>query len=118
MNTNFEAIFYDLPDGSEPAADFIDSQPKKMAAKILWTVSLLEDAGPSLRMPYSEHLKDEIFQLRIQVGSDITRVLYFFMVGKKAVLTHGFVKKTQDTPPSEIEKAIKYREEYLSRKKK
>ncbi len=116
MTADYEVIFYDLPDGTEPVAEFIDSQPAKMAAKIMWTISLLEYNGPSLRMPYSEHLQDGIFQLRTQVGSDITRVLYFFIVGKKAILTHGFVKKTQDTPPSEIERAQKYREEYLSRK--
>ena len=116
MTADYEVIFYDLPNGTEPVAEFIDSQPAKMAAKIMWTISLLEDNVPSLRMPYSEHLQDGIFQLRTQVGSDITRVLYFFIVGKKAILTHGFVKKTQDTPPSEIERAQKYMEEYLSRK--
>ena len=34
----YEVIFYDLPDGSEPVADFINSQSQKMAAKILWTI--------------------------------------------------------------------------------
>ena len=115
MKPDYEVIFYDLPDGTEPVAEFIDSQSAKMAAKIIWTISLLEDNGPMLRMPYSEHLRDGIFELRTQVGNDITRVLYFFVVGKKAILTHGFVKKTQETPPTEIEKAIKYREEYINR---
>ena len=40
MNPEYEAIFYDLPDGTEPVAEFINSQPNKMAAKILWTISL------------------------------------------------------------------------------
>ena len=56
-------IFYDLPDGSEPVADFIDSQPQKMAAKILWTIDLLEDNGLKLREPYSGSLGDGIFEL-------------------------------------------------------
>ena len=116
ITSEYEVIFYDLPDGTEPAAEFIDSQSVKMATKIMWTISLLEDNGHTLRMPYSEHLRDGIFELRTQVGSDITRVLYFFVVGKKAILTHGFVKKTQDTPPAEIERAQKYREEYMKRK--
>ena len=86
-----------------------------MASKILWTINLLEEYGPSLREPYSKMIDDGILELRIKVGSDITRVMYFFMVGKKVILTHGFVKKTEETPPSEIDRAKKYREEYLSR---
>ena len=116
MEHEYEAIFYDLPDGLEPAAEFINSQPNKMAAKILWTIDLLETYGTTLRMPYSKHLDDGIFELRMQVGTDITRVMYFFIVGKQAILTHGFVKKTQETPPAEIDLAKKYRAEYLARK--
>ena len=66
--------------------------------------------------PQSKHLDDGIFELRAKVGSDISRVLYFFVIGKKAVLTNGFVKKSQKTPPGEIEKAKAYRKEFLSRK--
>ena len=45
------------------------------------------------------------FELRAKVGSDISRVLYFFVVGRTVVLTNGFIKKTQKTPSAEIEKA-------------
>ena len=76
---------------------------------------MLEKSGNQLGMPFSKHLEDGIFELRTEQGSDITRVLYFFVVGSKAVLTHGLVKKTQKTPPGEIERAKKYRAEYLSR---
>ena len=38
------------------------------------------------------------------------------MIGKKIILTNGFIKKTQKTPSAEIEKAEQYRKEYLSRK--
>ena len=71
--------------------------------------------GYELREPYSKHLDEGIFELRAKVGSDISRVLYFFIVGRKVVLTNGFIKKTQKTPPSEIEKAKEYRKEYLNR---
>ena len=47
----------------------------------------------------------------------IIGVLYFFVVDQQVVLTHGFVKKTQKTPPSEIIRAKKYREDYLARHK-
>lgn len=52
---------------------------------------------------------------RIKSSSDISRILYFFFVGDKAVLTNGFVKKTQKTPRKEIEKAKTYRKDYLRR---
>ena len=112
----FEAIFYDLPDGREPAREFLDGLDLKMRAKMLRTIALLQENGTFLREPYSKPLDDGIFELRAKVGTDISRVLYFFFVGHKIILTNGFIKKSQKTPPAEIERAKKYRKEYLSRK--
>ncbi len=112
----FEAIFYDLPDGREPAREFLDSLDVKMRAKMVRTIELLQHDGTSLREPYSKALEDGIFEVRAKVGSDISRVLYFFFVGHRIVLTNGFIKKTQKTPPGEIERAKAYRREYLDRK--
>ena len=53
--------------------------------------------------------------MRAKVGTDITRVLYFFYVGRKIILTNGFIKKTKKTPAAEIEKAKRYRSDYLER---
>jgi len=114
-NSTFTIDFYETLNGDCPVEDFIKSQNVKMRAKIYRTLELLEERGNSLRMPYSEHLDDGIFQIRAKVGSDISRVLYFFVVGKKIILTNGFIKKTQETPPAEIELAKKYRAEYFSR---
>ena len=112
----FEIIFYDRSDGTEPAREFLDSLDIKMRAKMLRTVLLLEKNGPELREPYSKALEDGIFELRAKVGSDISRVLYFFMIGQKIILTNGFIKKTQKTPRAELDKAKQYRAEYLSRR--
>lgn len=76
----------------------------------------MQNNGYELREPYSKHLSQGIFELRAKVGSDITRVMYFFYVDQHIILTNGFIKKTQKTPPKEIEKAKKYRADYLSRK--
>ena len=112
----YEIEFYAKPDGAKPAREFILGLDDKLQAKVFRTVSLLGEAGPSLREPYSKSLDDGIFELRTKFGSDITRVLYFFVVGKKIILTNGFVKKTQETPPAEIALAKMYREDYLERK--
>lgn len=114
----FEIIFYDKPDGVEPAKEFILSLDKKMRAKLLLVADLLTHNGYELREPYSKPLGNGIFELRAKVGSDISRVLYFFVVGRRIILTNGFIKKTQKTPVAEIERAKKYRDEYMSRKEK
>lgn len=112
---NFTVLFYDRPDGTEPVREFLLSLDKKMLAKAVREIELLSVNGPELREPYSKAIGDGIFELRTKVGTDITRVLYFFVVGRRIILTNGFVKKTDRTPRSEIELARKYRAEYLSR---
>ncbi len=113
-----EVLFYNKPDGTEPAKEFLSSLDEKMRARMLKTIDLLKECGTELRMPYSEHLTDGIFELRAKSGSDITRVLYFFVIGGKVILTNGFVKKTQKTPRREIALAKKYRNEFLNREEK
>ena len=112
----FEVEFYETETGKQPVKDFLLSLETKIRAKMVMTIGLLQDNGHELREPYSKHLNDGIFELRAKVGTDITRVLYFFCVGKKIILTNGFVKKTNKTPAKEIEKAKRYRANYFSRK--
>ena len=86
-----------------------------MKAKVLRCVDILKKNGNELREPYTKSLGNGIFELRAKQGSDISRVLYFFVIGRKIVLTNGFIKKTQKTPKNEIELAEKYRNDYLER---
>jgi phage-related protein len=111
----YEIIFYDSEDGRCPVQEFLDSLNPKLLAKTLRTIDLLEHNGPQLREPYSKMLEDGIFELRTKQSSDITRVLYFFFVGKRIVLTNGFVKKSQKTPKAEKELARKYKADYERR---
>lgn len=59
-----------------------------------------------------------IWEIRIQFGNDIFRLLGFFEDGSLLILTNGFAKKTQKTPPQEIALAIRRKNEYLARSKK
>lgn len=102
--SEFKAEFYKTKDGSKPAREFILSQETKMKAKLFGLVDMLEQYGNQLREPYSKSLGDGIFEIRAKVGTDITRVLYFFYYEGRIILTNGFVKKTQETPSSEIKK--------------
>lgn len=116
--SQFEIIFYEKEDGTIPVQDFLDSLDVKMRAKMLATVEMLKKNGNRLRTPYSKSLDDGIMELRAIVGTNISRVLYFFVVGQTVILTNGFVKKTQKTPKKEIMLAKKYREDYLERERK
>ena len=111
---NFTVEFFEKEDGTFPAEEFILAQDLKMRAKIFRMVELLELKGNDLREPYSKKIAEDIYELRVKQGTDITRILYFFVAGKKIILTNGFVKKSDKTPKNEIEKAIKYKEEYIS----
>ena len=108
-----EIEFFATPDGERPAMDFLEGLSPKMQAKMLDKIRYLHELGPALRLPHSRHLEDEIYELRAQAEGNISRILYFFVIGDKAVLTHGFVKKTQHTPQKEIKRAEKYRRQYL-----
>ena len=111
----FEVEYFEKEDGTYPAEEIILSQDVKMRAKLFRLLELLEEKGNTLREPYSKSLDDGIFEIRAKQGNNITRVLYFFYVGNKIILTNGFVKKSQKTPPSEIALAKKYRAEYEKR---
>lgn len=107
--------FYETEDGDKPAKDFMMSQPIKMKTKLFGMVKLLEEYGTQLREPYSAPLDDGIFELRCKQGTDITRVLYFFYLNGRIILTNGFVKKTQKAPQREIILAKKRRAAFLAK---
>jgi len=93
--------------------DFFDKQNDKVKAKIVWTFELLEELQ---RVPetYLKHIENTfgLYEIRVQLGSDIFRIFCFFDQGQLVVLANGFQKKTQKTPKKEIEMAIKIKEEY------
>lgn len=113
-----EIEYYERENGEVPVAEFLGSLNVKLEAKTVRTINLLEAFGTELREPNSKPLGGGIFELRASLGSDDTRVLYFFYHQGVAVLTHGFVKKTRKTPPAEIERAKEYRRDYLARNPK
>ena len=78
-----EVVFYELPDGREPAKDFLDSLDKKLKAKMFREIDLLMENGSDLRMPHSRSEGDGIFELRAKQGSNICRVMYFFFIREK-----------------------------------
>ena len=114
----FNVEYYELPNGEKPVKQFINSLNEKMRTKALGSLTILAEFGNKLREPYSKPIDKGLFELRIKFASDITRIFYFFYVDNKIIVTNGFVKKTQKTPPNEIALAMKYKSEYEGRQKK
>ena len=115
MIAEYTVIAYEKENGEIPVEDFINGLDVKMRAKMYGLLSILQEKGNMLREPYSKHIDDGIFELRCKFGSNITRVLYFFYYEGKIILTNGFVKKTQKTPPDEIKLAKERRADFIER---
>ena len=111
----FDVEFYQFPSGEKPVADFLNSLDKKMRAKALHSIAVLEEFGNALREPHSKPMGDGLFELRIKFASDISRIFYFFVVDNKIILTNGFVKKTMKTPKAELDLARRYKADYERR---
>ena len=70
-------------------------------------IELLIEHGPNLRMPRSRAFGDGLFELRPRGRSGIGRAFYCFLVGRRVVVLHAFVKKSQQTPDKEVKLARK-----------
>ena len=85
--------------------------------KVKYILSLLETTD---RVPvkFIKFIRDGLYELRIAYNNNIYRIFFIFDEGQIVVLFNGFQKKTQKTPVSEIEKALKIKEEYYEYKRK
>ncbi|PWK21875.1 phage derived Gp49-like protein DUF891 [Arcicella aurantiaca] len=112
MNKIRELFFY-----KNYFIDFFAKQNPKVKTKILWTLKIVEELQ---RVPetYLKHLEgtDGLYEIRVQMGSNIFRIFCFFDEDNLVVVGNGFQKKTQKTPSQEIIKALKIREEYYEEK--
>ena len=68
---------------------------------------------------YLKHIENTegLYEIRVQLGSDIFRIFCFFDKGQLVVLANGLQKKTQKTPKNELDKAIELKKEYFTQKK-
>lgn len=116
LNENSRPITVELYEDENgcPVKEFLDQlkfEDLKLAGKTEYLIYKLENG--LLGQKESEKLTDDIYELRVRQGSNITRVFYFFLIGNKAIITHGCRKK-KGKVPEEIKRAEGYREKYLS----
>ena len=99
--------------------DFYGKLKPEVKKKFNWTLQLIATID---RVPekYFKHLTNTsgLFEIRVEVGSDIYRVFSFFDKGQLVVLANGFQKKSQKTPTNEIELAEKIKKQYFNEKSK
>ena len=97
--------------------NFFNQQSKKVKEKIVWTFDLIDDLQ-RVSETYFKHIEDTdgLYEIRVQLGSDIFRIFCFFDKGNLVVLANGFQKKTQKTSKKEIELALKIKAAYENEK--
>jgi len=111
-------IFYESVEGKKPIRRFLDELNSKQAAKVTWTLQLVEE----LEIIPSKYFKklvntDDLWEVRVSYSNNIFRLLSFYDGAKLVVITHAFQKKSQKTPKQAIEIAEKRKKDYFRRKK-
>ena len=110
--------FYRTSSGRCPVEEFLDSLNGKQAQKVVWVMQLIEDLDTVPRQYLKKLVNtDDIWEVRVQFGGNIFRLLGFFDGDELLILTSGFAKKTQKTPPQEIATAEQRKRDYLRRRK-
>jgi len=124
VNGEFTIEYVELPNGRVPAREFVDSLDYKAAARIDAFIERLRSYGNRMQGKFVKKLTNDIFELRVKQFDRIFRVLFFYQPGMLIVITSGFQKKTQETPPAEITRAerlrrlwMKYRNRYTGSQK-
>lgn len=112
-----EIQFYRDASGYCPVEEFLDRLNAKQAQKVTWVLRLIEEQE---RIPITYLKKlvntDEIWEVRVQFGHDIFRLLGFFEAHDLIILSHAFQKKSQKTPQQDIHIAEQRRNDYLRRR--
>jgi phage-related protein len=92
----------------------IRALPADMQARFLRLVERICQVGlESLGEPHVKHLQGKLWEMRLRGRDGIARVLYVTTIGRRVVVVRAFVKKTQTTPRTEIELALRRAKEVV-----
>ncbi len=92
---------------SDAVAEEILALPDTLAARYIVLTRRIAAVGPGLGPPHTDAFGEGLFELRLKGREGIARVFFCALVGRRVVMLHSFVKKTQKTPAREIEIARK-----------
>ncbi len=111
-----EIDFFRTVSGDCPVEYFLDNLSGKQAQKVTWVLQLVEDLERVPKQYFKKLVNTaDIWEIRAQLGSDIFRILGFFVNTTKFLATNGFQKKTRKIPQHEIYLAEKRKVEYFNR---
>ncbi len=98
--------------------DFFENLKPEAQRKFNWTLKLIATVE-WVPAKFFKHIEGvlNLYEIRVEVGSDIYRVFSFFDEGKLIVLLNGFQKKSQKTPRKEIELAERLKKQYFDEKR-
>jgi phage-related protein len=107
-------VFYLSPTGDSPVEQFLRGLDRKTYNRFLWSIEQLRVRNVQAREPLVKHLEGKLYELRRESTTNIYRILYAFLSGRRILLLHGFQKKTHRTPRQEIELALRRLEDILA----
>ena len=81
--------------------------PEGILADFLHIVEIIEEFGPAIGKPYTATMGAGLFELRARGIEGIGRSLFCMVKGREIIVLNSFIKKTQKTPKTEIDKARK-----------
>lgn len=112
-----EIHFYRMESGDSPVEAFFDSLQSKKAQKVAWVLQLIEELDV-IPVQYFKKLvnTDELWEVRVQAGGSVFRILGFLDGDHLIILNHAFQKKTQKTPKKEIRVAEMRKRDYFKRR--
>lgn len=99
---------------NETVAGEIAGLPRDMQARFLRIADLIVELGlERLGAPHVRHLDGKLWEMRLTGRDGIARALYVTAMGQRVVVVRAFQKKTQKTPRSEIDLALRRAQEVL-----
>ena len=91
-----------------PAVEkFVLRLPDDLAASYTRLAEMMVDFGANLGLPHTRAMGGGLFELRLSGSEGIARIFFCVRIGRRIVLLHGFIKKTQRTPQIELDRAKK-----------
>ena len=88
---------------SEAVQEQILELPDTLAARYIVLTRRMVALGPNLGEPHTKAVGDGLFELRLKAAEGIGRVFFCTLIGRRIVMLHCFIKKTNETPPRERE---------------
>ncbi len=82
--------------------DEILNLPDGLLARYLRLTDLMIEFGSNLGLPHTKAIENGLFELRVKSQEGIARVFFCTKIGKKIIMLHSFIKKSQKTPKKEI----------------